>query len=106
MFLLSDCIRFVMNLHFLMRVLTLFRLALWTSSQSVCTRCARRQLDICLCAPRLCRMNTSLANLTAKQLRQAADIKEKIDALQTEMVRIFDSSPQVANGAIRQTKRT
>jgi hypothetical protein len=31
----------------------------------------------------------SLANLTATQLRQAAEIKEKIDALQYELARIL-----------------
>jgi len=51
-------------------------------------------------------MNTSLSNLTAKQLRHAADIKERIDSLQSEMARILGSSIQAGNGAGPQRKTT
>src|SRR5712671_3075130 len=49
---------------------------------------------------------TSLSNLTAKQLRQAADIKERIDTLQREMARVLGSSAQASNGAGSQRKTT
>src|SRR5712671_4986536 len=51
-------------------------------------------------------MNTTLSNLTAKQLRQAADLKERIDVLQREMARILGSSAQAGNGAGPQRKTT
>src|SRR2546426_4017361 len=50
-------------------------------------------------------MNQSLTNLTAGQLRQAANIKERIDALQNEIASIFGSSEQADNGASSRTKR-
>ena len=49
-------------------------------------------------------MNTSLSNLTARQLRQAADIRERIDTLQREMGRILSSSAPAGNGASPQKK--
>ena len=49
---------------------------------------------------------TSLSNLTAKQLRQAADIKERIDTLQREMARVLGPSAQTGNGAGSQRKTT
>src|SRR5258708_4429763 len=51
-------------------------------------------------------MNTTLSNLTAKQLRHAADLKERIDTLQREIARILGSSAQASNGAGPQRKTT
>ncbi len=41
-------------------------------------------------------METALLNLSPQQLRQAAAIKEKIDALQSELSRILGASAPVA----------
>jgi len=42
-------------------------------------------------------MNSSLTNLTPQQLRQAADLKEKVDAFQNEIIRLLDAP--AGNGA-------
>ncbi len=48
-------------------------------------------------------MNASPFNLTPQQLRRAADIKERIDALQDELARLF-ASPNVAASQRRRPK--
>jgi hypothetical protein len=50
-------------------------------------------------------MNTLLANLTPQQLRRAADVREKIDALQDELSRVLGSPAEAGDGAVPGKKR-
>jgi len=50
-------------------------------------------------------MNALSITLTPQQLRRAADIKERIDQLQTELVRVLGASTPAAAVAAPQTKR-
>src|SRR5437870_278081 len=51
-------------------------------------------------------MNLSLTDLTAKQLRQAADTKERIDSLQNDLVRLLGVSDGTGAGVASRKKRT
>src|SRR6266436_1147860 len=50
-------------------------------------------------------MNALSITLTPQQLRRAADIKERIDQLQTELVRVLGASTPAAAVAAPQTRR-
>jgi hypothetical protein len=49
-------------------------------------------------------MNSSIANLSAQQLRRAANIKDKIESLQKELSRILGASPQTQDWAAPKRK--
>ncbi len=44
-------------------------------------------------------MNNSISDLTPQQLRSAAELKEKISALQSELDKIFSGKPAPSAGA-------
>jgi hypothetical protein len=50
-------------------------------------------------------MNSSIATLSAQQLRRAADLKDKIESLQNELNRIFGASNSAPAGAVPKKKR-
>jgi hypothetical protein len=50
-------------------------------------------------------MNSSIENLSARQLRRAADIKDKIQSLENELGRIFSSSIKPVTVAAAPKKR-
>ena len=50
-------------------------------------------------------MNALPINITPQQLRRAADLKERIDALQNELDRLLGSPMQTGDGAALQKKR-
>src|SRR5216684_4062925 len=50
-------------------------------------------------------MNSSLADLTPKQLRQAADLKERIDSLQHDLSQILGLVAQPNHAPTAQPKR-
>jgi hypothetical protein len=45
-----------------------------------------------------------MLNLSSKQLRQAADLKDKIESLQKELGRIVGAAPQTSNGGAPKRK--
>jgi len=51
-------------------------------------------------------MNTSVIDLSPRQLRRAADIKERIDTLRDELARLLGTSVETGDGAIPRKKRT
>src|SRR2546421_11458791 len=51
-------------------------------------------------------MNSLSINLTPQQLRRAADIKERIDQLQTELGRVLGASTPAARTPAAQNRRT
>jgi hypothetical protein len=51
-------------------------------------------------------MITAIVNLTAGQLREVADLKDRIEALYSDIARILGSPNQVRTGAARRSKRT
>ena len=51
-------------------------------------------------------MNTLIINLTAQQLRQAANLKEKIATHQKELDRLFGVPAKAQRGAAAKGKRT
>jgi len=46
-----------------------------------------------------------LANITSKQLRRAADLKERIDNLRQQLERILGPSVQTTDGAVARKRR-
>jgi hypothetical protein len=51
-------------------------------------------------------MDISVVNLSPRQLRRAADVKERIDALNDELARLLGSPVKTGDGAIPRKKRT
>jgi len=50
-------------------------------------------------------MDTSVADLSPRQLRRAADIKEKIDSLRDELAGLLGTPAQTEDGALPRRKR-
>jgi hypothetical protein len=50
-------------------------------------------------------MNTTIASLSSKQLRRAADIKDKIQSLQHELNRVLGGSNSAPTGAAPQKRK-
>ena len=50
-------------------------------------------------------MNSSIANLSAQQLRRAANIKDKIQSLENELGRILGASTKSSNAVAPKKKR-
>ena len=50
-------------------------------------------------------MDTSVIDLSPRQLRRAADIKERIDSLRDELARLLGTPAQTGDGAIPRKKR-
>jgi hypothetical protein len=48
---------------------------------------------------------SSIINITPQQLRRAADLKEKMDALETELNSILGSPAQMSDGAVVRKRR-
>jgi len=50
-------------------------------------------------------MNSSLTDLSPRQLRQAADLKERIDSLQQELSQILGGVPQPSHEPVPKKRR-